>query len=180
MESADDIQTQDGRMIIKTKKYAAGNPPKVVFLNGPVSATANQLGGRCTLANEYPALARGTASAGNTVGPSDASWTLANGHPGFLCIATGPVTNTMVVVRTPEAFMVKGETTANVANTADNFTIDNVTMQSGLNVVSGSSTNLTIQNIFQDKIDEDNIVTAVWNHSLDVWECQDITCPNTT
>lgn len=172
-------QLQDGRLIIQVRKYEAGNPPKVVFLNGPVAATADQLGARCTLANEYPAIARGTAAVGNTVGPSANAWTLGLGQPGFKCLNTGPVSNTMVVVREHGAYMARGQPTANVANTDATFTVSNCIMQSGVNVVASAAATLKVYNIFEDKIDGSRNITIIWNGSLERFDVQDVTCPNT-
>ncbi len=156
------------KVIVQTRQYTAGDPRKTIWVNGPQDVAADTTG-IATMALGYPAVALGSASAGAHVGPSDGSWELSTGYPGFVVIGSGPIDGTVVVIRQPEATICKGVTTG-TTNGASTFTVDGVSALSGLVPVAGATNTLTVQNLPTMYLANNAAVMFVWNDSANQWE----------
>ncbi len=160
--------TSKRKVIVQTRQYTAGDPRKTIWINGPQSVASGTYG-IATMALGYPAVALGSASAGAHVGPSDGSWELSTGYPGFVVIGSGPIDGTVVVIRRQEATICKGVTTG-TTNGASTFTVDGVSALSGLVPVAGATNTLTVQNLPTMYLANNAAVMFVWNDSDNQWE----------
>ncbi len=167
----------NGNFVIGAIQYTADNtnPCWPVFINRATN-TADEKHGVCTPATDEPTLALcNSTTVGQIVGPSEGSWSLGTGHPGFVVMGAGPASSTAFVMRTPEVTIVKGTCEGN-AGTGDAITINTVTTMSGLEVVSGTENTISVENLFGDTTNSSGQkMTALYNKSQSQWDSMDIT-----
>ncbi len=170
--------TQLGEIVYQTTQFTAGGntPTKMVLINGPMDVGSGEYGVACS-GQGYPVAATsGSTTNGAIVGPSDSSWTLSTGHPGFVVAGAGAIAGTAMVLRQAQSIEVRGWATAAVAN-GDNFTIDNVKTMSGLETVASSSDTLSILNTFDHDIDDNGFVMAKYNETVAAYNGFQAECP---
>jgi hypothetical protein len=159
-----------GHYILTTQKYAAGDPRKLILVNGPSDVASGNVG-CCSTALALPVEAKATGSiaAGASCGPTDADWTLTTGYPGFVAVAAA-ASGLVLIIRQPQVTVVRGQSTAAVNTSDGTFTIDNVESISGLSATSGSGGTLTIQNFVGLAAENNAITLAFWNEADTQWE----------
>ena len=173
--------TNQRKVVVQTQQYAAGDPRKTIWINGPQNVASGEYG-LATMALGYPAVALGSSSidAGDHVGPSDGSWELSTGYPGFVVIGTGPVSGTVVVIRRQQITVCRGKAVGAVSAAAASFTADNVTAETGLSPVANSSATLTVYvttNTNAPAMDDNANVRFHWSSADDKWYLDDGECP---
>jgi len=77
----------------------------------------------------------------------------------------------------PQWVMCKALTQGAVVAADATYTVDNVTVMYGTWPVSSGTDTLTVYNTFGDDIDDNAVVTIIWNQEQKRWETADITCP---
>ncbi len=167
MESTD-ATTTDGRIVVQTRQYTAGDPRKTIWINGPLDVASGGTG-IATMALGYPAVALGSASAGAHVGPSDGSWELSTGYPGFVVIGSGPIDGTVVVIRRPERTVCTAILAAD-AGPGASVNVDNVVAISGLSPVANSSATLSAVMQPADRALDNAICEIEWEEATNTWK----------
>ena len=178
MESIDTIVIQR-RVVVKTQKYAAGDPRKTIWINGPQDVAADTTG-IATMALGYPAVALGSGGNGAHVGPYNGSWELSAGYPGFVVVGSGPASGTVVVIQRPVITICRGLAKGAVEAAAASYTVDNVTAETGLTPVASSSDELTVYvstNTNAPAIDDNANVRFHWSDADNKWYQDDAECP---
>ena len=165
-----------GRVFISGKQYVAGDPKKTIWVNGPMAVKSGHIG-YCHDGLGYAAACLGSGNVGQHVGPSEGSWAVSSGQPGFVIIGPGAISGTVMVKREPGPTICKGLATAAVATANGTFTVDNVVAMSGLVPVASSGATLTIQNTFSGETDDNGKVVFIYNAADGNWEWLQMQCP---
>jgi len=170
--------TNHGEVVVTTKQYVAGDPRKVIYVNGPADVTAYAYG-RCSTAMHRPVmvLTNTTQIDGASIGPSDSSWECNAGHPGFTVVGASPITDTALVMRQPEMTRCQGLAVSNTETTDSTFSVDTVHAYSGLEPVASTTATLTVRNKFEDEITADDPLTFSWDRTDNEWKTDDAMCP---
>lgn len=158
-----------------TRQYQAGDPRKALVINSHWAVKANEFG-RGILATQAPVIILGSGSAGASVGPSNASWVLATGHPGFRMIGDGPVANTIFAVREFAPTVCEAILKGAMVVADPTGTVDNVVALSGLDPVANAAAELTVQNTHSWDVDDDATCEIKWNESDNQWEFTQAQC----
>lgn len=171
--------TVDGEVVLQTKQYAAGNPNKVVYVNGPVDVASGHYG-PCTLLMDKPGWVQydtgdGTPATGESWGPKPSSWKLAKNLPGFIIIG-GAASGLVLAIRQVTAWrcraLAKGAITGSGTKT-----VDNIKPISGLMPVVDSDAELSAENTHTYDVDNNANVRIEWIENENQWEIYQADCP---
>ena len=81
------------------------------------------------------------------------------------------------ILSLPQWVLCRALTKGAVADSDATYTVDNVKVMHGAWPVDDAADELTVQNTFDDEIDDNAVVTIAWNAEQGQWETADVTCP---
>ena len=153
-----------GRVFISGKQYVAGDPKKTIWVNGPMAVKSGHIG-YCHDGLGYAAACLGSGNVGQHVGPSEGSWAVSSGQPGFVIIGPGAISGTVMVKREPGPTIARGKLTDSIEPTNGSVSVANISVLSGLEIVSDANTSVTCENLLHLRGENTGNAYFIWNES---------------